>query len=269
MSTDALRFLRAGSIVLHYALDGPRDAPVFVFANSLGTDMRIWNAVAGRLAGRFQVVRYDKRGHGLSGATAPPYRMEDHVDDIGALLDALAIRQAIVCGISVGGMIALALAARQPERVRGLILCDTAAKIGTHEMWQARIDAILEGGIEVLADAIMERWLSPAFRAGRPDETAGWRNMLVRTPVDGYCGTCAAIRDADLTSQAAGIRVPTLALCGSEDGATPPDLVRTTAGLIPGARFELIDGAGHLPCIEYPERVARLIESFIEENSLA
>lgn len=267
MSMDSLRFIRAGDIVLHYAAEGPDDTPALVFANSLGTDLRIWNAVAARLSG-FRIVRYDKRGHGLSTVSPAPYRMDDHVDDLVGLLDALDIDSAIVCGISVGGMIAQGLAARQPDRVRALILCDTAAKIGTADMWDARIDSIRQGGIEALADAIMERWLSPEFRAQRPEATEGWRNMLVRTPVDGYNGTCAAIRDADLTEQASGIGVPTLAICGSEDGATPPDLVRATAALIPSARFELIDGAGHLPCIECPDRMAELIEGFMEERRL-
>lgn len=266
MSMGPLRFISAGDIVLHYAVDGPADAPALVFANSLGTDLRIWNAVAARFSAKIRIIRYDKRGHGLSGTTPAPYRLDDHVDDLAALLDALGIGAAIVCGISVGGMIAQALAVRQPERVRGLVLCDTAAKIGMPDMWNARIEAIRRGGIEVLADPIMERWLSPAFRANYPEATAGWRNMLVRTPVEGYNGTCAAIRDADLTEGSRTIRVPTLAVCGSEDGATPPDLVRATAEFIPGARFELIDGAGHLPCIEDPARVAELIEGFLEEQ---
>lgn len=267
MNIEPLQFIRAGDVLLHYASDGPADAPVLVFANSLGTDLRIWNAVAAHLS-RFRIVRYDKRGHGLSTVSPAPYRMDDHIDDLVALLDALDIDSAIVCGISVGGMIAQGIAMRQPGRVRGLVLCDTAAKIGTADMWNARIEAIRQGGIEALADPIMERWLSPMFRAKHPEATEGWRNMLVRTPVDGYNGTCAAIRDADLTERTRSIRVPALAVCGSEDGATPPELVRATAALIPGARFELIDGAGHLPCIERPGRMAELIDGFVEEHGL-
>jgi len=173
-----------------------------------------------------------------------------------------------IVGLSVGGLIAQGLAARQPERLSALILCDTAAKIGTAEMWASRIEAIEQDGIEAIADSIMERWLSAAFRRDRPEESAGWRNMLVRTPADGYLGTCAAIRDADLSAEAARIDVPVLCLVGSEDGATPPDLVQATAALIPGARFEVIDGAGHLPCIEQPGVVAALIASFLEEHRL-
>lgn len=259
---------RTRDVVLHYKIEGPEDAPVMVLANSLGTDMRVWDAVVARLGGRFRFLRYDKRGHGLSETTPAPYWMDDHIGDLIGLLDALDIDQAIVCGVSVGGMIAQGLAARQPERVRGLILCDTAHRIGPEELWDQRIRAIQEGGIESLADAILERWFTADFRKHRADELALWRHMLVRTPVDGYTGTCAAIRDADLGSETAQIRVPTLVVCGVDDGATPPDLVREMAALIPKARFNLIEGAAHLPSVETPETLAKMIGDFATENEL-
>ena len=248
---------RTREVVLRYALDGPEDAPVMVLANSLGTDLRIWDRVVARLAGRFRFLRYDKRGHGLSEATPAPY-----------LMDALGIGAAIIGGVSVGGMIAQGLAARQPKRVRGLVLCDTAHRIGTEEMWDQRIRAIQEGGIEALSDAILERWFTKAFRRDRADELAIWRHMLVRTPIDGYIGTCAAIRDTDLGPEIGKINVPTLAVCGVEDGATPPDVVRETAARIPNARFNLIEGAAHLPSIEAPETLAKMIADFVAENEL-
>ncbi len=259
---------RTREVVLHYALEGPEDAPVMVLANSLGTDLRVWDRVVAQLAGRFRFLRYDKRGHGLSEATPAPYLMDDHIGDLIGLLDALGIGAAIVGGVSVGGMIAQGLAARQPKRVRGLVLCDTAHRIGTEEMWDQRIRSVQEGGIEALADAILERWFTRAFRRDRADELAIWRHMLVRTPIDGYTGTCAAIRDTDLGPEIAKISVPTLAVCGVEDGATPPDVVREMAALIPKARFNLIEGAAHLPSIEAPEALAKMIADFVEENDL-
>ncbi len=268
MSHAPLNFARIGEIVLHYADEGPRDAPILVFSNSLGTDFRTWGEIVRRFSDRFRIIRYDKRGHGLSGAPPAPYSMDDHVEDLIGLLDHLAADRVILCGLSVGGLIAQGLIARQPERVRGLILSDTAAKIGTSETWNTRIEALREGGIEALAEPILGLWFSAAFHAEHPDELAGWRNMLVRTPFEGYLGTCMAIRDADLTAQAASIAVPTLCLCGAEDGATPPDLVRATAELIPGASFRIIDGAGHLPCIEYPGVQADLMTAFLQENNL-
>ncbi len=257
--------VRVNGVVLHHAVEGPAAAPALVFSNSLGSDFRIWDRLVACLDGQFHIVRYDKRGHGLSGAPPAPYRMDDHVDDLAALLDHLRVDQAVICGVSVGGMIAQDLAARRPERIAALVLCDTAARIGTPDLWNERIAAIEDAGIESIADAIIERWLSARFRAARPEETAAWRNMLVRTPVAGYTGTCAAIRDADLTAATRNLTMPVLGVCGSEDGATPPDLVRETIGLIAGARFEAIDGAGHLPSIERPEILAGLMTDFLGE----
>lgn len=259
---------RANGVQLHYSVEGPADKPVIVFSNSLGTDLRVWDRLVDRLQGRFCMVRYDKRGHGLSEVTPAPYAMDDHVNDLIGLLDHLKLDKVVVCGLSVGGMIAQGLAARQPERMRAMILMDTAAKIGTPEMWNERMAAIEKGGIEVLADPIMERWLSARFRAEKPEETLVWRNMLTRTPRDGYLGTSAAIRDADLTESTSKIAMPVLGIGGSEDGSTPPDLVRGTIDSIAGGRFELVEGAGHLPCVEDPDKVAGLIADFLGENGI-
>jgi 3-oxoadipate enol-lactonase len=214
------------------------------------------------------MLRYDKRGHGLSQATPAPYAMDDHVGDLIGLLDHLKLDSVVVCGLSVGGLIAQGLAARQPDRMRAMILMDTAAKIGTADMWNERMAAIEAGGIEALADPIMERWLSASLRAEKPEETLLWRNMLTRTPRDGYLGTCAAIRDVDLTESTKNIAMPVLGIGGSEDGSTPPDVVRGTIDLIGGGRFELVEGAGHLPCVEDPEKVASLITEFLKENGI-
>lgn len=259
---------RVNGVQLHYSLMGPADRPVIVFSNSLGTDFRVWDRLVERLSGRYRMVRYDKRGHGLSEATPRPYRMDDHVDDLIGLLDHLKLDKVVVCGLSVGGMIAQGLAARQPERMRAMILMDTAAKIGTADMWNERMAAIEAGGIEVLGDSIMERWLSARFRAEKPEETLVWRNMLTRTTLDGYQGTSAAIRDADFTESTKKIAMPVLGIGGSEDGSTPPELVRGTVDLIAGGRFELVEGAGHLPCVEDPDKVAGLITDFLEENGI-
>jgi len=263
-----MNFARLNGVVLHYADTGEADLPVIAFSNSLGTDFRIWDDVVAGLKGRFRCIRSDKRGHGLSEAPARPYRMDDHVADLIGLLDHLGLDRIVLCGLSVGGLIAQGIAARQPDRVSALILCDTAARIGDDDLWNTRIAAIEADGIEALADPIMERWLSAGFRAEKPDEALAWRNMLVRTTVDGYVGTCAAIRDADLTESTRQIRMPVLGICGSEDGATPPDLVRGTIAMIEGARFELIEGAGHLSCVENPDRVAALITGFLKENDI-
>lgn len=252
---------------LHYRRGGDPEAPAVVFANSLGTDLRIWDGVLDLLGDRIQSLCYDKRGHGLSDAPPPPYTLDDHVGDLAGLLEHEGIHKAVICGVSVGGMIALGLAARTPEAVRALILCDTAHKIGSDALWNERIDLIQRHGIESMADAILERWFSAEFRRANPPAVAGWRNMLVRTPVDGYVGTCAALRDADLTSAAQALNLPVRCLAGSEDGATPPGLVKFMSDLIPRSRFQVVDGAGHLPCIEAPREMAAVIANVVQEHA--
>ena len=261
-----MRFETVNGIVMHVAERG--DGQPIVFSNSLGTDFRVWDPLLAHLNGRIRVIRYDKRGHGLSTAPDAPYRIDDHVADLAALLDHLGVAEAIVVGLSVGGIIAQGLAAARPELVKGLVLCDTAHKIGTPEMWDERIAAVREGGIDALAEATLGRWFSERFHRERPAELAGWRAMLTRTPVEGYVGTATAIRDADMTAAAQGIGVPTLCLGGTEDGSTPPEVVRSMAELIPGARFETIEGVGHLPGVEAPDALAALIGGFLADAGL-
>lgn len=260
-----MQFARINDISLHHqVIGGPQGKPVLVFANSLGTDFRIWRDVIVRLAGEYPMILYDKRGHGLSDIGQVPYSIDDHVSDLSGLLDLFAVKQAVIVGLSVGGLIAQGLYAARPELVKALVLCDTAHKIGTAESWNARIATVEHDGIESIVDAVMGLWFTPAFR--RPENTAyhGYRNMLVRQPAIGYVATCAAIRDADFTDAAPRIAVPTLCIVGDQDGSTPPDLVLSTAKLIPGARYEVIPGAGHIPCVEQPEALTSILRAFID-----
>ncbi len=254
--------------ILHYRLDGAQSGTALVFSNSLGSDLRIWDGVVDRLPPDLRIVRYDQRGHGLSDALIRPYTVEELGDDLARLLDQLGVAQAVVCGLSVGGMIAQSIAAARPDLVKALILCDTAHKIGTRESWQARIDQVSKIGLEPLGDEILDRWFSPGYFEGHVAEYRGWQTMLLRTKREGYIATCAALRDADLTEQTSELRVPTLCLCGADDQGTTPDLMRELTALIPGARLEIIDQAGHLPCLEQPEAMAGRISNFIEENRL-
>lgn len=252
--------------VLHFRDENPGRERTFVFVNALGTDLRIWDGVVADYAGEFRTMRYDLRGQGLSDAPSAPYSVDDHVGDLAALLDAHEIHGAVVVGMSVGGMIALALAVERPDLVRLLVLCDTAHKIGTPEMWSARIEAVRANGLASIADAVLERWLSIEFRHAHPADLAGYRNMLTRNAAEGYIGTCATLRDTDLTSTASQLTQPTLCLVGEADGATPPALVQSLSALIPNAVFKSIPDAGHLPCIEQPKSLSLRIESFVRRN---
>ncbi|WP_425418019.1 3-oxoadipate enol-lactonase [Oricola indica] len=259
-----MQFAFLNGIAIHYQTIGaPKGKPTLVFANSLGTDFRIWRDVIVRLAGDYAILTYDKRGHGLSDIGETPYEMDDHVSDLEALLDHLQVRDAIICGLSVGGVIAQGLYARRKDLVRALILCDTAPKIGDADSWNARIRTVEEDGIAALADGILERWFTPEFRRSDNAEFIGYRNMLTRSPAAGYAGTCAALRDCDYTDQARQIGVPTLCVVGEEDGSTAPELVLDMAKRIPAARYEVIEDAGHIPCVEQPDALIAVMRAFI------
>jgi 3-oxoadipate enol-lactonase len=258
-----LRIATLGDVQIHWREDGdPSGAPV-VFANSLGTDLRLWDDVVPLLPPGLRIIRYDKRGHGLSSCPPAPYAMGALVTDAERLLDHLGVKDCVFVGLSIGGMIAQGLAVKRLDLVRGMVLSNTAAKIGTAQMWEDRIAAIRAGGIEALADAVMERWFSRAFR--ETEALTAWRNMLIRQPAEGYIGCGAAIAGTDFYTTTATLTLPTLAIAGTEDGSTPPDLVRETAELIRGARFHLIRGAGHLPCVEKPGEYAEVLTGFLKE----
>ncbi len=258
-----MAFAKVNGAVVHYAEEGRRDARAIVFINSLGTDFRIWDDVARPLASAYRIVRYDKRGHGLSELPGGPALIADYASDLSALLDRLEVSAAVIVGLSIGGLIAQELYRLRPDLVAALALCDTAAKIGTEETWRQRMEEVARGGIEAIADGVMQRWFTQSFRAWRPDDLAGWRLMLTRTPKDGYLAACGALMEANLTPECAAIKVPTLCVVGDEDGSTPVAMVRELAGLIGRARFEIIAGAGHLPNIEKADALRALIEAHV------
>ena len=259
-------FLQCPWGVLHYRVIGDiNKLPAIVFSNSLGTDSRIWEGVVAQLEGAYACILYDKRGHGLSDAPEAPYQIDDHIDDLNRLLDHLKVGSVVICGLSIGGMIAQGFYERFSDRVRGLILCDTGHKIGEKTLWNERIETITRQGIASIADAVLERWFSAAYRAANKADLAGYRNMLTRTPTAGYVGSCAALRDGDYTQTAPQISCPCLCVVGAQDQATPPDLVHSLAGLIPGARYLEIPESGHLPCIEQPEVLARVLCEFMTQ----
>lgn len=249
--------------LMTYQIDGPLDAPTVVFASSLGTDLRLWDPVLPLLPG-LRLIRYDKRGHGLSDLGGS-FDIHDLAEDLAALIRALAPSGAVVVGLSIGGAIAQAVAARHPDLVRALVLSNTAARFGTPEAWQARSAAVEAGGMAAIAEAVLQRWFPEDFRAA--PEIALWRNMLLRCDPQGYIACCKVLAGCDLTASTAALTVPTLAIGGSEDEATPPDVVRATAELIRGASFHLLLGTGHLPVVDAPQAWAEQVLPFLKGHA--
>lgn len=245
---------------LHYQEQGPADGPALVFANSLGTDLRLWDAVLPLLPAGMRVIRFDKPGHGLSDSRDSE-SIADLADDVAALITHLCASPAILVGLSIGGMIAQDLAVRRPDLLRGVVLTCTAAKMGDAAGWNARIAAVKADGVAAIADAVMERWFAPAFRA--TPELALYRNMMARTEQRGYVAACGALAAADLTAATATIALPCLVIAGESDGASPASFVEATAKTIKGAQFHVLSGAGHIPCVETPAAYAALLTDFI------
>lgn len=257
-----MKIFDTGDVRLHYREDGPKDGPPVVFANSLGTDLRLWDPILPMLPEGLRIIRYDKRGHGLSSCPKGPYSMGALISDVEKLLDFLDVKDCVFVGLSIGGMIAQGLSVKRLDLIRAVVLSNTGAKIGTPEMWAERIGDVEKGGIEALADAVMTRWFSEGFRAS--PELELWRNMLARQPAEGYMGCSAAISGTDFFTPTSGLRLPALGIAGADDGSTPPDLVRETVDLIPGSKFHLIRKAGHLPCVEQPQEFAAVLSDFLK-----
>lgn len=263
-----MRVATIGGLRVHWQEDGdPGGAPV-VFANSLGTDLRVWDALLPLLPPGLRIIRYDLRGHGLTDAPEGEYYMGDLVGDVAGLIDQLRLGPVIFVGLSIGGVIAQGLAAERPDLVRAAVLSNTAAKIGTEASWRERIAAIRSGGIASIADSILEKWFPRRYRIAEPEQLAIWRNMLTRTPVGGYVGCCAALAETDLRDSTAALRLPVLAVAGSLDGSTPPDLVRETAESIPGSKFAIIGNTGHIPCVDAPGMLAKIVAEFLTAQDL-
>jgi 3-oxoadipate enol-lactonase len=248
---------------LNYQFDGVKDGSVLVLSHSLGTNLTIWDEVIPLLPPTLRILRYDHRGHGRSDVPNAPYSMGALIADAERLLDHLAIRDCVYLGISMGGLVAQGLAIKRLDLVRGLVLSNTATKIGTESLWQDRIAQVRAGGLAAINPGTMDRTFSRAFRTTA--EIARWQDMLLNSSPQGYMGCAAAIAGTDFYTPTAGLRLPTLAIAGSEDKSTPPDLVRETADLIPGSGFALIRGGGHLPFAERPQAYADVLTTFLKE----
>lgn len=258
-----MNWFDAGDAQLHWREDGDVDGAPVVFSNSLGTDLRLWDFVIDHLPKEgLRYIRYDTRGHGLSSCADAPFGMGALVTDVERLMEHVGARDAVFVGLSMGGLIAQGLAVKRLDLVRGLVLSNTGAKIGTADMWNDRIATVQAGGLEAVADGTMERWFSKGFQTA--PEIQMWRNMLTRQSVQGFTASMAAISGTDMITPTSGLRLPAMGIAGAEDGSTPPDMVRELMGLIPGSGYELIRKAGHLPCVEQPELYAKHLLRFMQ-----
>lgn len=252
---------------VHYDLIGPDDAPVVCFAHALAADGGMWaEQVPAVLAAGFRALRIDMRGHGGSAAAPGDYTLAGLADDIAAVLDACGIAQVHLVGLSVGAMIGEAFGLAHGGHLLSLTLCEAPPKAlhNAAAVWGPRVAAVrAAGSCEPIADATMERWLTPAFRARRPQRWAEIRRTVAATTPDGYCGAIAALSDFDFTGELRRIAVPALVVCGVDDPATSQEENERLAALMPRGRYHAFADARHLPNVEDPDRFNRLLTGWL------
>jgi 3-oxoadipate enol-lactonase len=256
-------FIDVGGLKTHYALTGDQE-PVLVLSNSLGTDFSMWDPQLQELQKRFCILRYDTRGHGKSSATPGEYTIEQLGRDLLGLLDSLGLDRVHFCGLSMGGMIAIWLGIHAPDRLNRLVLSNTAARIGTKEMWNRRIATVRKDGMKSVAATVIERWFTPGFRAAFPENVAQAQRMLEQTPPEGYAACCAAIRDMDQRDAVAQIKIPTLVIYGGSDSVIPLPDAHYLAEQIGGAK-ELDLPAAHLSNVEQPVAFTQAVSNFLSQ----
>lgn len=252
---------------IYWRSDGNPALPALVLGNSLGTDFSLWDTILPRLLRHFYVIRYDMRGHGASDAPAGDYTLDQLTDDLEAVIKAAGIDEYYYCGISLGGMVGMTLGARQPKGLKRLILSNTTTAFPDPDLWRARIEAVLEGGMASIVDAALGRFFTPAFIANDSVACQRTRNTLLGISPQGYAGCCAAIRDMELAGALASIKVPTLVITGSHDQSTPPAFGQAIAEGIANAQIVNLESA-HLPCIETPIAYTDALIQFLDPSAV-
>jgi 3-oxoadipate enol-lactonase len=253
-------------VSMHYELSGPADGPVLMFSNSLGTTLDMWKPQLPAFERSFRILRYDMRGHGQSSTPPGPYSIRQLGSDVVALLDALCLHRVDFCGLSIGGMIGQWLGANVPTRLDRLVLCNTAAIIGTEATWNARIEAVQTRGMASIVDGVMERWFTPAFRENQPAILAEMRAMLAATDPVGYAAACAAIRDMDQRATAASIATPTLLIAGEYDPVTTVADAQFLESRIPDAKLAVLPAA-HISNMEAAKQFNDAVIDFVTDGS--
>lgn len=249
---------------IHYALSGNPLHPALILSNSLGTNFSMWDPQTSAFAQTFHLLRYDMRGHGQSSVPAAPYSVPELAADVLALADSLDIADFHFCGLSIGGMIGMALALNSPHRLKKLVLCSTAAKIGTQDSWNTRIATVRAHGMQEIARGTAARWFTASFQTNSPETVAVVLREVETLNPEGYIGGCSAVRDFDARNQISGIRVPTLVLSATHDPTVTPADGHFLADHISGARYAELN-ASHISSIEDPSRLTGEVLSFLTQ----
>jgi 3-oxoadipate enol-lactonase len=251
------------SVDVHHTLEGPEDAPVVVFSNSLGTTGAMWDAQAAALSDRFRVLRYDTRGHGETAVPPGPYTVGDLAGDVLSLLDRLGLERVSFCGLSIGGMTGMWLGVNAPERIDRLVICCTGMQLPTAEMWTERAALVRREGMESVVDATIERWFTPAFPERSPEVVQRIREIFLTTDPEGYAGCCEALAEFDMRGRLDVISAPTLVIAGEDDPVGTPERAASIGEEIEGSRVVILPEARHLAAVEQADAVTKELEQHL------
>ncbi len=258
-----MALIEVNNTQLNYLMDGPEQGPVIMFSNSLASDLGMWdNQVTEMVAAGYRVLRYDSRGHGQSKVPDGPYSIEMLCDDAVGLLDRLGLDKVCFCGLSKGGMVGQMMGVKYPERLSALVLSSTSAYLGPPENWDEKIETVRSNGMQAVAEATIERWFTRDGQEKMPEEVEKVRRMILNTPVEGYCGSCAAIRDMDQRRTISSITLPTLVMVGEHDQGTPVEEAEFIHQQIKSSQLKIIKAAAHMVNIEQAEVFNRMILEF-------
>ena len=257
------RTVNTSGATISYTAEGSADAPPLLLINSIAATREMWARQLEAFASRFRVIRYDARGHGRSSVPAGDYTVEQLGRDALAILDQEEVAAAHICGISLGGLTAMWLGVNASARVRGLVLSNTAARIGTVASWSERMTLVRERGMSAVAELTIPRWFSPEFRERDPETVHAFRAMIQSMPPEGYLGCCAALRDADLREAIGTITCPVLAIAGSSDPATAPEGLHVIHQTIPHSTLVTLDTA-HLSNVECAAEFTAAVMAFLK-----
>jgi 3-oxoadipate enol-lactonase len=247
---------------LNAQVEGPERAPVLMLCNSLGTDLHMWDDQVKSITERFRLVRYDRRGHGKSGAPKGPDNMEMLGRDALAVMDGVGVQKVNWCGLSMGGMVGMWLGANAPQRIDRLVLSNTSSYMADKQIWNDRIKTVRAGGLAAIVDGTMERWFTKGFRERAPQAIARMKEMMLKTPLEGYIGCGEAVRDMDHREIIRKIAAPTLIIAGRHDPATTVEAGEFLRDRIPGAKLAVLEAA-HIANVEQPQAYTDTLLGFL------
>jgi len=265
--SDSQQTVTVGGVALATRIDGAKGLPWLVLSNSLASNYDMWNEQIGVLSHTHRVLRFDTRGHGRSAVPPGPYSFKDLVGDVIGLLDHFGIEKADLMGLSLGGMTMLGVAIDHPARVKRVICCDARSDAVPPFVasWDARVASIKEaGGMRGILDFTMERWFTPAFRAARPDTIRAIEGMILATNPEGYIGCTAALKQLDYKRSLGKIAAPSLFVCGAQDQAAAPAVMREMAELTPGSTYAEVDPGAHICNLENPDRFNTIVAGWLD-----